>query len=200
MPRGRYTEEAPSKSGSAVGVIILVLVLLAGAGAGGWWWYNNRSNPKDQAIKVFNAYFKNQDWNAAYQLTALSDSDRKKFPSGDSIKAEFMKNPAAQAGFSQLSSAITGVTAGSPTINGDKADVPLSSTLKSPMGGMEVKLNGTAHLIKQGSIWKLDLTTGTELEQTQRFMDMLSTDIGKMMKNLGGSGGMSGFGGLGGGQ
>src|SRR5258707_5004445 len=40
--------------------IVLVLLVLGGVGDGGWFWYNNRTNPKDQAAKVW-ATFKTRN-------------------------------------------------------------------------------------------------------------------------------------------
>jgi hypothetical protein len=164
--RGRYglpVQEAPAKSGAGavIGIVLLVL-FLAGAGAGGWWWYNNRTNPKEQAQKVADA-MNQRDWKALFYLCAWSSSSRV----GPGDADEFAR--ASDTAFNQgLSSAPPQVQAavntlkmavGEPKIDGSTADVPTTTTMT--IGPVTVTFKGTAHMIRQSGIWKLDLTKGS---------------------------------------
>lgn len=193
-------EYAGRKSGASALVIGLVVLLLAGGGAGGWWWYNNRTNPKDQAVKVLTA-LKSQDWKALYPLIAFSASDKAKFPDAETFAKDANEklggNPQAKVGLDQVFSTLSDISAGEPTYNGDKAEVPTSSKIN--VGGMSVSLKGTAHLIKEGGIWKLNSTNGG-VQDAMTIIDLVGKpDLGSMGGGLGNMGGgmkMPGLGGM----
>jgi len=167
----------PERSGGnpAIGIVV-ALVLVLGGGFGGWYYWMHRTNPKDQALLVYKAYL-SQDYKTAYALTALSPEDAKKFPNAESFASEREKavdkllgsNPA----FANLKSAIqesaksaaASASVGEPVVNGDKADVPTSCQMT--IMGQSFGMKGTAHLINESGVWKLDLTTPASALQNQ---------------------------------
>lgn len=186
---GLAYEQEPKKT-NPVGIILLVL-LIAGGGVGGWWWYNNRTNPKDQAIAIYNAFFKEQDYKKFYALAAFNDTDKKKYPDADTFTkdgiSKISSNPAAKAGLDKLKDMLSDITVGEPTITGGKADVPTSTKLT--IAGQNISMKGTAHMIKEGGIWKLDLT-GPDQQNAMAIQDMIGKPAaGSMGAGMGMPGG-----------
>ncbi len=182
-------EEAPASSGSGLmwGIILAVIVLI-GAGAGGWYWYNNRTNPKDQAQKLLNAVLVDHDWKTTYGLVAMNAETKKKYPNADSVASEQNKqinaNPMAAQIFNNLK--FTNITTGDPTFNNGKADVPTSASLS--IAGRSLSFHGTAHMVREAGIWKLDATSNDPQQLISMQSDLLKPDMG-------GGGGMAGTGG-----
>jgi len=197
-PRARgagIAYEEPKKKGSPV-ALILVLILLIGGGAGGWYWYNNRTNPKDQALAVYTAFFKDQDWKKLYPLVALSEADKKKYPDADTFEKEgaskITSNPLVKAGMDNLKSSLSDIAVGEPAVTGNKAEVPTSAKVAAL--GTTITMKGTAHMIKEGGVWKLD-TTGDDSQNAQAVQDLLGKPEGGlpgMMDQIGGQGGAPG--------
>jgi hypothetical protein len=163
--RGRYglpAQEAPAKSGSGgiIAVVLLVLVL-AGGGAFGWWWYNNRTNPKEQAQKALNA-INQRDWKGFFALCAWPPNVRVGPGDADTFArvADASFNQSLQNAPEAIRQAVNNMkmTAGEPVISGSTADVPTSTLMT--IGPVSVTLKGTAHMIRQAGIWKLDMTKG----------------------------------------
>lgn len=190
--RGGMEYDETQKKGNPAGIVFLVLLLLIGGGFGGWWWYNNRTNPKDQALAFYTAFFKDQDWKKVYSLAALSEEDKKKYPDAEAFAkdgaSKIASNPMAQAGLAQLKNMLSDISVGDATITGNKADVPTSAKLS--VGGNDITLKGTAHMIKDGGAWKFD-TTGNDQQNAQAFADLIGKPEG-MAGMMGGMGGMGG--------
>lgn len=158
-PRARgagIAYEEPRKKGSPIGIILLVILLLGG-GAGGWWWYNNRTNPKDQALLAYKSILK-QDWRKVVDLVAWPTShtkaDEDQFVKGAEesySRTKAMMPPGVAEAVENME-----VSVGDPTISGSTADVP--TTGKMSLMGRDVTLKGTAHMVREGGIWKLDFT------------------------------------------
>lgn len=159
----RATESYESKSGgSAAWLIILIVVFLGAGGFGGWYWYNNRTNPKDQAIKAMTA-LKNMDWAALHPLMAFSDADKAKYPTpaafADAQNAKLDKLGIMKSLVTSALGGISDITAGEPTFEGDKAKVPIS--FKVNVMGQSIPASQTLPMIKEGGIWKFDATAAS---------------------------------------
>jgi hypothetical protein len=172
--RGQSDDASPrSGAGKAIGVV-LALIIVLGAGAGGWFWWTHRTNPKDQALAVFKAYL-GQDYKTAYSLTALSPETAKKYPTADSYSADLERTLGPLLSSSSLLSAIKSAAAtagvGEPTVSGDKADVPTSCQMS--LLGRTLKFTGTAHMVLDNGIWKLDMRSDEPNKPSQATMDLV---------------------------
>ena len=196
-PRGAGLayDEAPKKS-SPVGPIIAVILLLGG-GIGGWWYYNNRTNPKDQAVLAYTAFIKDQDYKKLYTVVALSEEEKKKYTDAETFEKEFTTvlstNQMAKAGMEMLKNSISDISSGEPAYSGGKADVPTSAKLS--FNGNTVTMKGTAHMIKEGGIWKLDWTAGGEAAGQKSITDLMGKPDGAPVPSgdSAGGGGMPGM-------
>lgn len=199
--RGSYTrpvreEAGPKSSAGPVALILLLVIVLGGGGFGGWYWYNNRTNPKDQAVKAVDAV-KGFKWKELYGLVAWSPETKMSSTSADDFEKQANKSidQARSQGMGQLvdmqkqmlSSIKT--TAGEPKIDGDKADVPLTHTIE--FGGQSQSTQGTAKMIRQGGIWKLDMTSvkGDNYEEGFKAGQQLSAQLFGAPAGMGGMGG-----------
>ena len=168
--------DAPEKAagGNPVGIIVAI-VLVLGGGFGGWYYWMHRTNPKDQALAVYKAYLA-QDYKTAYSLVALSPETQKKYPNADAFAADRTKtvdtvlasNPLLaklKASIQESTkAAVATATVGDPVVTGDKADVPTSCQVS--FMGRSVKFKGTAHMVNESGIWKLDMTSGEAQNST----------------------------------
>lgn len=193
MPRPAYqsstrerTEQKSSGTGAII-AIVLVILLFVGGGIGGWYWLMHRTNPKDQAVAFYSALIK-QDAKAMYPLIELSDETKKAAPNADSfaeqttagVQQYSQANPIVAQGLEMLKS-ISDIQAGEPVIDGDKAEVPVSS--KMSIMGQQITMKGTAHMVNRMGIWKIDARTNS------------LTDMEKVGKDLLGKPDLSGYGG-----
>ena len=173
------SQSSNRESGGNSGVIGIVLGILAfaGAGFGVWFWLSHRSDPKVQAKSVYVAVVK-QDWIAAYDLCAFSPDGKKKYPNAAAFEAESKKgldtlaaNPLYASAMEAMKSSADSITVGEPVVTGDKADVPTAITLN--VLGQKLNMKGTAHMVSDGGIWKLDVTGGTAEEINKVNMDLV---------------------------
>ncbi len=172
----RPLDAAPEKAGGSgtVGLVVALLVLLGG-GIGGYFWMMNRTNPKDQARAVYKALLL-QDYKTTYELTALSPEAQKKYPNVEAFAADAPKYADSlgllrDTVLESAKAAAPTATVGTPSITGDKADVPTSCTMS--IMGREIKLSGTAHMKNDFGIWKLDRTGESEGSGSQAFKDLV---------------------------
>lgn len=170
---GRAEEETGTRSSSGAFGLIVVL-LLGAAGIGGWWYWNHRTNPKDQALALYK-YAVAQDYKAMYPLVALSEETQKKYPDADSFvqktQEELNANPGLRDMMQKSKDLVSDIKVGEPKIDGNKAEVPTSA--KVNVLGMSINFNGTAHMINQSGVWKLDLTEASPQELQQKSMDLV---------------------------
>ena len=166
-----------SKGAGGVIGIVAGLVLLVALGVGGWYWYGHRTNPKDQAKLVYTAALK-QDWKTAYPLCAFSPEGKKTFPNAEAFETvskegydKLAENPVFAQVIQQLKSAADTATVGDPVMNGDQSDVPTS--LKMNVLGQSLTLKGTAHMVNDGGIWKLNVTGTTAQELAKVSEDLV---------------------------
>ena len=179
VPQRRESAPAAERpgSGNAVGIVLALLVLIGG-GVGGWYYWMHRTNPKDQALAVYKSYL-SQDYKAAYSLSALGPTGKKNFPDADSfataqqtaINTFLTKLPFGSSLLDSLKAAATTAAVGEPVVTADKAEVPTSCTLT--FMGRSVKMKGTAHMVNDGGIWKMDLTADNTQEATNAGRDLV---------------------------
>ena len=160
--RAAARDERPAEKsgGSAVWLAVLLVLVLAGGGFGGWYWYNNRTNPKDQAVKALTA-FKNMDWAALHSLIAFSEADKAKYPTpaafADAQNQQMDKAGPLKDLIKTALGGMSDISAGEPTFDGDKAKVPVS--LKLNVMGQSFPVNQTLTMVKEGGIWKIDASS-----------------------------------------
>ena len=138
---------------------------------------DSTSEAKAQALKLYQIIQK-QDWEGMFYLLEFSpkvQSDMKGTSAAvfaaDARKG--VKDSNGQEALDSLFSGMTDIAVGDVTINGNKADVATSS--KALLSGKMFALNGVAHMIKVGSVWKWDLTFSDDLgaateQQTQALL------------------------------
>lgn len=174
-------ETAPPQIGKIITLAIALAVLLI-AGFVAWYLWMHRTNPADQALAVYRAYL-TQDYKSAYALSALSPEMLKKYPDADTFASAQhsiadgiisgnpnlapLKSAIETAGKEAAASA----SVGNPAILGDKADVPTSSSIN--IMGQSAVYKGTAHMINDNGIWKLDLTAAGAQNQARAAMDLV---------------------------
>jgi hypothetical protein len=182
----REIPEETNNSAKIIRIVCLVL-LLAGGAFGGWYWYNNRTNPKEQAVTFYQATFKDHDWKKSFAVCAFDAEDKKKFPDADAYakyNEEQMQKPLIKAVFDQIGQ-ISDFKADEPTITGNTATVPTSS--KISIAGRDIALKGSVKMIKEGGQWKVDFT-GNDNEDNM----VLYGIFGKPEGGVGGMGGAAG--------
>jgi hypothetical protein len=117
------------------------------------------SNPKAQALKLYTV-IKNRDWKSMYSLTLFSTNVRQKMPSDPEEFASGMRKGISDSGgdktVNDLFNNMSNLAVGEPVVRGDKAAVPTSSTIT--MNGSTLSFKGTAHMTRDGDLWKWDLT------------------------------------------
>ncbi len=184
-------EAGPKSTAGPVALILLLIIVFGGGGYGGWYWYNNRTNPKDQALKVVDAY-KNFNWKELFILIAWS-SDTKYTADQFANEAEKQVSQAKTMGMGQLvdqaKQLLQGIktTAGEPKIDGNKAEVPMTHNIQ--IAGRTQTTQGTARMIRQGGIWKLDLTMVSPSASQQEAYLAGQRVFGEMFGANGGTGG-----------
>ena len=119
-----------------------------------------RTQVRAQTLKVFQALQK-QDWITLTALTRFSVT-LGKIISGDTeaylkgIVEGIDKDPEGRKTVDRVLNGLSEIAVGEPIIKGDRADVPTSSILT--IDGKRVPFRGLAHMIKDGDVWKWDLT------------------------------------------
>ncbi len=178
----RRRDEKPKEDGGGRGIAYAAIaaVVLLSAGGGLYWWMH-RTNPKDQALAVYRAYL-SQDFRAAYALSAFSPDTLKLYPNADVFAAEQSKvvdaalsnptvAPIKSAILDSVKKAADSAVVGDPTVTGNRADVPTSTSLS--LMGQTVNFKGAAHMVNDFGIWKLDLMTDSGSAPTQAGRDLM---------------------------
>ena len=128
------------------------------------------SDPSAQALQVYKA-FKAQDWSKLYDLSAFSA----KVPRNEKGRKNFMS--ALDKGFSSnlkekaFIDGISNIATGKASISGNKATVPTSAKCTLNRTTLFL-LNGKVDLIKQGGVWKWDLTSDDKNQIKQATKDL----------------------------
>ncbi len=144
------------KSASPVIAIVFVLLLLGGGAFGAFWWLNHRTDPKEEALAIYKSVVA-LDFKGLYTKVALTSADKAKYPDAETfaslMETQMNADPNA-AMVKSILAKITDVQVGEPAITGNKADVPTSMALD--MGAQKIPFKGTAHLVREWGVWKLD--------------------------------------------
>ena len=140
------------------------------------------STPQSAAKEALNCV-KEQAWARFYfvtafqrpNITALAQSEA----FAQSVRSGLAANPAGASLFTAKYSGMTDISAGTPQISGQTADVPVSAMLH--FSGKDIPLNGVAHLINddQGK-WRLNLTAvspACNTPQDQAAISKVLTDL-----------------------
>ena len=152
-----------------------------GGSAGG------EASPEVQALRIYKTV-RDQDWRTLYFLIAVSPAVKRLLPSDPDEFAKQVRE-GYEAGFKsaeeraesdQLLSGISDMRVGEPVITGGKADVPTSAKLT--VNGRTIAFRGVAHMIKDGGVWKWDLTISDDVQAvtSQRVIALIgSPDTGQ---------------------
>jgi hypothetical protein len=135
-----------------------------------------QSDAKAQALKLY-LVIQKQDWESLYSLILFSPRMRQGM-SGDSgdfaagIRQGISENDGQKA-LRTLFENMSDIAVGEPVVNGDKAEVPTSS--KDIISGKTVFFKGTAHMIKDGTVWKWDLSFTDDIgaATSQQLIDLI---------------------------
>jgi hypothetical protein len=123
------------------------------------------STPESQALALYTAIHK-QNWKALYYLAAFSPTIKKSLPTPDKFASD------VQMGIDQggnakvvkdLFDSMKNIRVGKAKITGNKASVPTSADLT--VGGTTKHFVGVANMIKEGKVWKWDLSYTNNVEQ-----------------------------------
>lgn len=95
-----------------------------------------------------------------YSLSLFSTNVRQKMPSDPEEFASGVRKGISESGgektVNDLFNNMSDLAVGEPVLHGDKAAVPTSSTIT--MNGRALSFKGTAHMTRDGDLWKWDLT------------------------------------------
>ena len=165
----------------ALGILILLLSVgyVLGQTAPAKADDTSAADAKAQALKIYKA-IQRQDWKEMFILSKYAPAAEKAFGSDvDAIAADIRKgiesDPEGKKVLDALTKNMADISVGEPTLNGDTAEVPTSSTVK--LSGKVVTLRGVAKLIRSGSSWKWDMTFTDDIETAtaQAMTDLLGT-------------------------
>lgn len=157
----RTSRKGTGSSGSASpAVIAAVAVLVMGLIGGIWWFKAHRSDPKENALKVYKAML-SCDWETAYQYM---DKLGEKNPPPASVFNQRMvdleySSPARRQAMDMMR-ATYDHHVGEPVFEGEEAVVPASC--KVSYGGEKATLRGKVRMIKRDGIWLLKVGQSAE--------------------------------------
>lgn len=123
-----------------------------------------RPDPSPHTLAYYTALSR-QDWKAVYPLTAFAPEEREVYKDAPDFAQKMEKQLAVDGpevqGFSLLKD-LSEIAVGTPTVSGDKADVPTSATLTYQ--GKPRHFHGVAHMVYQDGGWKFDTSaSGTDV-------------------------------------
>src|SRR5579862_322759 len=127
-PASGAEHSAGRASRPSVAQVLLFVLLLAAAGTVFWHWQQAASPAS--AVDRFGAAVKNQDWKTVYALIAWRDYDE-----GPMDEQKFSSRATFYSNFGKL----LDYKIGSPSIEGQRATVPVTVTAKVPNGLLDWK-------------------------------------------------------------
>ena len=164
--------------GNVVSLVLLILIAIGGMGS----WYQDHSPAQSAAAGVlqtqvthFYDALRAKDWKTMASLTALpeekatpeansqTDTTNATTPEDPHAKQllQWFQDQVEQSDWGQLMLPLfvdgSEVKVGDPMMNGDKADVPVTATLR--LEGEKLDSEGQIGMIKVGGVWKVDLVT-----------------------------------------
>jgi hypothetical protein len=156
--RSKYEEAPGTTQGNTLNAIILTVMFVAFVGIGGWYYLSSRTNPKDQTTKYLTAV-KQQDWKTLYTVIDLSEEDKKRLPDAAAFEKEAKEKLGSTPLGPQMFTLLKDMTftVSEPTIEGEKASVPIVLNIK--FMGQEQKVNQTIQLVNHGG-WKVTQSAG----------------------------------------
>jgi hypothetical protein len=138
-------------SGTVIAVVVALAVLLLGGG--GYWYLMNRTNPKDQVQKLFEA-FKKKDWETVYSMSELSEESKKQIPDAKAYADQMNQNgQRIPGGWDTVLNGLTLVKVGEPTFSDGEATV--SADIKISLMGFNQTVKQQFRLKNHLGIWKI---------------------------------------------
>lgn len=137
------------------------------------------ASPASQALKIYQT-FRDQDYAALFYLVAFTEKNRAGLTSADQFAIDVrkgyesgFKTPEEKASTDAILHSIANIMVGEAVVNGNFAAVPTSAHIT--INGRVFSFKGTAHLIQDRGVWKLDLTFDEDSEKAmaQRTSELL---------------------------
>lgn len=113
---------------------------------------------QSQALKLYRS-IQREDWKQLYYLAAFSPNIRKHLGTPEAFAADVAKGIGQSENAKivhQLFSGMKNIVVGKATVTGNKATAPTSSDVT--LNGQKVHFKGLARMIKDGGVWKWDLS------------------------------------------
>lgn len=137
------------------------------------------ATPAAQALKIYQS-FRDQDYRALYYLVAATEKGKTMFGTVDQFALDVkngydsgFKTPEEKTKTDNILKSISSIMIGEPVITGNKAAIPTSSRIT--IDNKVYTFRGTANLIQDDGVWKLDLTFDENVEKAmaQRTAELL---------------------------
>jgi hypothetical protein len=123
------------------------------------------STPESQALALYTAIHK-QNWKALYYLASFSSTVKKSLPSPNKFASDVQAGIDAGGNakvVKDLFSSMRNIRTGKAKITGNHATVPTSADLS--VQGKTKHFTGVATMIRDGGVWKWDLSYTDNVEQ-----------------------------------
>jgi hypothetical protein len=127
------------------------------------------ATPEAQAAKIYRV-IRDQDYKAMFYLMAFTTKGKTTLSTAEQFALDVrkgyeggFKTKEEQAVTDSIFKSIAGIMVGEPVITGDKAVIPTSAKITA--NGETKVFKGSAHLIKDEGVWKLDLTIDDDAEK-----------------------------------
>jgi hypothetical protein len=135
------------------------------------------SDPRAQALKLYQVIQK-QDWESLYFLVLFAPKLKLEMTGHSKEFAGGVREGIGEDGaktIDELFNNMSEIAIGEPIIKGNKAEVPTSC--RDIVKGKTVFFKGTAHMIKDGEVWKWDLTSSEDIGQatSQELIALIGT-------------------------
>lgn len=149
------------KKATAIISVILALVFAANAQK---VESTDQADAAAAALKVFQTLQK-QDWAGLFHIVSFSPALQKQMPNDSSEFArQFVsglnENAEDAAATRKLFDGMSEIKVGTAVVTGNKAAVPVSCRIT--IEGNSLVFNGTANMIKLGSVWRWDMTSSDD--------------------------------------
>ncbi len=149
-------EEAETSNRRKNLISYLMFFVVVFGGGGYYWWYGHRTNPQDQLKKYIEAT-KNLDYKRMYELTALTDEQKKSIPDADAFQGQAKSAASVVGGEGALKKLLSGMTlvSVSEPKTDDKGATKVEAKLNFSFGGQTFPVNRTVEMKNEGGLWKV---------------------------------------------
>ena len=146
--------EATVRRKNLISYILFFVVVFGGGGY--YYWFNHRTNPKDQIKKYFEAA-KKLDYQTGYQLTALSDDDKKNNFDEAAFETQMKTTMSAFGNDTQAKKFLSNLSITSisePKVD-DKGATKVKVMLTLSVGSQSIPAEREIEVKNEGGYWKI---------------------------------------------